>query len=254
MDFNLNAPQSINDAVQNLTDKPTKIIGTLIKDALYLRFGSTSYQAEKRRILEKYGLLEFENRLQRCINQIPLEKLTTPDYQTLMLAVNNLEPCLNSEELRNLFSNLIARSCHSDFHNLIHPSFSEILRQMSPYDAKILKYYVETKPECFITYTYLSEDGNSFDKVPYMLDEYPNPDEAEYVSVAISSLMRLGILAFHDDAIVTFVNDSAFENSDFYKHCEIERIQDGQYYESRITAQICKITPLGNLFIRACLD
>lgn len=254
MDFKIELPPSVDNAVQNITDEPTKKIGSLIKDALYLRFGSVSYKAEKRRILEKYGLIEFENRLQSRINRIPLDKLVTPDYQTIMLAIDNLEPCLNSEDLRNLFSNLIARSCNCDYKNSIHPSFSEILRQMSPYDAKILKFFVTTKPERFITYTFLSKDGKSFDRVPYMFDTYPEPDEADYVSIAISSLMRLGILAFHDDALVTFVNDSPFEDSEFFKCCENERVRQGTYWQSRITAQVCKITPLGNSFIHACFD
>ncbi len=254
MDFKIELPSSVDNAVQNITDEPTKKIGSIIKDALYLRFGSVSYKADKRRILEKYGLIEFENRLQNCINRIPLEKLVTPDYQTLMLAIDNLEPCLNSEDLRNLFSNLIARSCNCDYKNLIHPSFSEMLHQMSPYDAKILNFFVTTKPERFITYTFLSKDGKSFDRVPYMFDTYPEPNEADYISIAISSLMRLGILAFHDDALVTFADDSPFVNSEFYKCCEKERVQQCIYWESRITAQVCKITPLGNSFISACFD
>lgn len=49
-------PQCADNAIKNLTDAPTKSIGNLIKDAIYLKFGSVSYNAEKRRILEKYGL------------------------------------------------------------------------------------------------------------------------------------------------------------------------------------------------------
>lgn len=252
--MDIKIPHSVDNAIKNLTDEPTKSIGALIKDAFYLRFGSVSYKAEKRRILEKYGLIEFENRLHDCINKIPVEKLATPDYQTLMLAVDNLEPCLNSDDLRVLFSNLIAHSCNSDYKNLIHPSFSEILRQMSPYDAKILKYYVESKPKRLITYTFLSKQNGSFDRVPYMFDTYPNPDEADYISIALSSLMRLGILAFHDDAIVAFADDSPFKSSAFYTLCEKERLKEKKYEDSRLTAQICKITPLGNAFINACFD
>ena len=60
MNFIKKIPKSIDNAIQNITDEPTQSIGTLIKDAIYLRFGHISYDAKKRRLFEKYGLLELE--------------------------------------------------------------------------------------------------------------------------------------------------------------------------------------------------
>ena len=248
-------PNCVDNAIKNLTNEPAMSIGTLIKDAIYLKFGSISYKAEKRRLYEKYGLIELEARLKLCIEQIPSEKLIEPDYQTIMLALDNVDSCINSEELRNLFANLIARSCHSDYKELIHPSFSETLKQMSPYDAKILKYYVSNKPERLITYTYFNNSENDFyNKVPYTFDTYPNQHEARYISFSLSSLMRLGILAFDDDALVHPADDSPFKNSDFYKQCEEERIKTGKYLHSEIVGKICGLTPFGTALIQACLD
>lgn len=254
MDLKIELPKSVDNAFQNLTDKPTKNIGTLIQDALYLRFGSISYNAEKRRILEKHGLIEFENRLKECIDQIPIEKLVEPDFQSLMLAVDNLEPCISSECLRNLFANLISRSCNRNYKEFIHPSFSEILRQMSPFDAKILKFYVENKLSRFITYTYKSADGYLFDRVSYMFDSYPYPDESDFVSIAISSLIRLGILAVHNDSYIHSAGDTPFQNSQFYIKCEQDRIKEGEYQSSSVTAQVSIITPFGKAFIHSCFD
>lgn len=248
-------PDSIDTALKNLTDEPTKVIGTLIKDALYLKFGSVSYNADKRRILEQYGLNEFENKLKSCINKIPIKNLVSPDYQTLMLAVDSLEPCLNSEDLRNLFANLISRSCDSNYKPFLHPSFPETLKQMSPFDAKILKFYIDTRPNRLITYTYYNDHSrDDFIRVPYTFDEYPRQQEASYVSMSVSSLMRLGVLAFDDDAWVHAVNDSPFKDSDFYTQCEAERIRDGKYAHSRISGKCCILTPFGTALIQACFD
>lgn len=248
-------PNCIDNAIKNLTDEPTKAIGTIIKDAIYLKFGSVSYNAEKRRILDKYGLNKLEERLKVTINQIPLEKLTEPDYQTVMLAFDNVEPCINSEDLRNLFANLIARCCNSDYKELIHPSFSEVLKQMSPYDAKVLKYYVDNKPERLITYIYYNDGENDyFNKIPYTFDVYPNQCEAKYISVSLSSLIRLGIIAFDDDAVVHPANDSVFKKCTFYEQCEEERVKEGKYLHSEIVGKICTLTPFGMSFTQACLD
>lgn len=112
---------------------------------------------------------------------------------------------------------MIARACNVDFKNFIHPSVSTILGQMSPFDAKVLKFYVDNKPARFITYTYKSSDGKRFDRIPYMFDSYPNADESPFVSLSISVLMRLGILAVHDDAVMHQVADSPFMKTEFYK-------------------------------------
>ena len=87
-----------------------------------------------------------------------------------------------------------------------------------------------------------------------MFDTYPNPDESEYVSIAISSLMRLGILAIHDDSLVHPMTNSQFAQSSFYKQCELQRIKEGKYQNSNISAQISTITPFGQSFILSCFD
>lgn len=248
-------PNCVDNAIKNLSDSPTKIIGDLIKDAIYLKFGSVSYNAEKRRILEKYGLIELEKRLKAKIDSIPLKNLVAPDYQTFIIAVDNLEPCINSEELRDLFTNLIARSCHSDYKPFLHPSFPETLKQMSPYDAKVLKFFIDTKPDRLITYTYFNDNRhNDFDRIPYTFDFYPNQQESAYVSISVSVLMRLGILAFDNDAIVHPADDSPFKDSDFYKQCEIERQKEGKFSHSCISGKVCGLTPFGTALIQACFD
>lgn len=102
---------------------------------------------------------------------------------------------------------------------------------------------------------YLNNSENDFyNKVPYTFDTYPNQHEARYVSFSLSSLMRLGILAFDDDALVHPADDSPFKNSDFYKQCEEERIKTGKYLHSEIVGKICGLTPFGTALIQACLD
>ena len=46
---------------------------------------------------------------------------------------------MNSEELREMYSNLLAKSMNSDAKTLVHPSFVEIIKQLSPFDARFLK-------------------------------------------------------------------------------------------------------------------
>ena len=247
-------PKSIDNAITNVFDDITKQIGKVLVDSFYLKFGSKSYLAEKRRLLEKYGLIEFEKLLKTIIENIDPEKLVSPDFQTIHLALNNAEFCLSSETLRGMFANLIASSCNSDTTDFVHPSFSEIIKQMSPFDAKFLQYFVTTKPEMVISYEFIhSTSHESYTRLNYIIDEYPDFDEIIKVSLAFSSLSRLGILAIHDDAMAFMLSDTQFEKSSFYLNCEAERIAQGDYKNSRLLGKTAIITPLGQSFIKSCL-
>lgn len=130
-------PDSVDNAVKNITDKPTQNIGTTLADIWYLVFGGISQAAEKRKLKYSYALQEFEKELKEKISKIPEEKLTDPDIQIIAKALEEAKYCIDKEELRKMFNNLISSSLNIDFCNYIHPSFPLIINQLSIYDAKI---------------------------------------------------------------------------------------------------------------------
>lgn len=245
-------PPSVDKAFQNLTDAPTQAIGKTITDLWRVVFGTITYWAEKKELKHDYCLKKLRKELESSINDIPPSKRIAPSIQITAQALENSKYCLESEELRKMFVNLISKSVNADFAAIVHPSFSEIIRQMSPYDAKILKYYIEIKPKRLITYTFSNGIAN-FNRIAYTFDAYPNPDEAAQISLSLSSLMRLGIIAFHDDTTCYPIDDSPFLSSDFYKCCEKERIAEGLYSESYITGKQCVLTPYGQVFVQICV-
>ena len=144
-----------------------------------------------------------------------------------------------------------ADTCNSDYRNLIHPSFPSVLSQMSPYDAKIFKFFVDQKPEIILTYQQYNDDC-FYNCIPYFFDSYQNYDEVISESLSISSLMRLGLIAFHDDAIVFEVKNTSFEKSAMYTDFENRRISSNKYAESRLEGKACILTPYGEAFSTAC--
>ncbi len=79
-------PDSVDNAVKNITDKPTQNMGTTFADIWYLVFGGISQAAEKRKIRYSYALQEFEKELEEKISKIPKDKLTEPDMQIVARA------------------------------------------------------------------------------------------------------------------------------------------------------------------------
>ena len=132
-------PNSVDNAVKNITDKPAQNIGTTLSDIWYLVFGGISQAAEKRKLKYSYALQEFEKELNEKVSKIPNDKLTEPDIQITAQALENSKYCIEQEELRKMFASLISNSMNIDFNQDIHPSFAETIKQMSSLDAKVIR-------------------------------------------------------------------------------------------------------------------
>jgi hypothetical protein len=140
---NVEVPDSVDNAVKNLTDKPTANVGQTFADCWFLVFGGISQAAAKRKLKYNYALDQFEDGLKNKISKIPEEKRIEPDIQKVCPALENAKYCIESEELRNMFSNLISNSMNIDTADLVHPSFGEIIKQMSPLDANVFNFIIK---------------------------------------------------------------------------------------------------------------
>ena len=64
-------PDSVDNAVKNITDKPTQNMGTTLADIWYLVFGGISQAAEKKKLKYSYALQKMEKELKEDISKIP---------------------------------------------------------------------------------------------------------------------------------------------------------------------------------------
>ncbi len=131
-------PDSIDNAVKNITDKPTQNMGTTLADIWYLVFGGISQAAEKKKLKYSYALQEFEKELKEKISKIPKDKLVEPDIQVVAPALEASKYCVEKEELRHIFSSLITSSL--TYGEYIPPMLIDLAKHLSVIDAKILDY------------------------------------------------------------------------------------------------------------------
>ena len=73
------------------------------------------------------------------IKTIPEEKLCEPEPYAAIPAIQQLSYCENSEILRDLYANLLASSMNIDTKWSVHPSFVDIIKQLNPDEAKLLR-------------------------------------------------------------------------------------------------------------------
>jgi hypothetical protein len=185
--------------------------------------------------------------------QIPEEKLTEPEQYVAIPAIQQLSYCYDSEELREMYANLLVSSMNTDTKYQVHTSFVDIIKQLTPDEAKLLK---------------ILPNGDNFPlidvrmKLPaggYILKVHNFTNISEGVCDCPSN-----VFAYLDNLerlkLIDIKNDTYLTDNNLYKplemHSEIQKIMaqalpEGHKYE--ITKGIFKLTAFGREFIKICL-
>lgn len=72
------------------------------------------------------------------VDEIPEEHLTEPPAHIAVPAIQQLAYCYDSEELRGMYANLLLSSMDDRTAEYVHPSFVQLLKEISPDEAKLL--------------------------------------------------------------------------------------------------------------------
>ncbi len=246
-------PEAIDNATKNIIDEPTKNIGTTLADIWYLIFGGISQAADKRKLKYSYALQEFENELKEKISKIPKNKCVEPDMQIIGTVLDASKYCIEKSEIRRMFVKLIESSLHSDYCQYVHPSYVEIIKQMSPMDAKIFNIIMPpvSKPIISIEIRTPSSGLLPFCRNCSWITEY-TPAQC---ATSFSSLSRLGLINIDRDA--QYMNKSLYnpvrQNPHFIKaqnDC-LQNLKEGE--EIYFREQYIATNELSDSFYKACI-
>ena len=105
---------------------------------------------------------KLKNCVQKRIESIPDEELREPHKNIVVPAILS-NSYTDSEELRLMYANLIANSMNKQQKHPAHPAFVEIIKQLTPSEALLLKssnILTNTTPFCQIRYQKKSSFGN----------------------------------------------------------------------------------------------
>ena len=118
------------------------------------------------------------------VKTIPEEKLVEPEPYVAIPAIQQISYCQNSEELRELYANLIAASMNSDTKWKVHPSFVDIIKQLNPDEAR---YIMKLFPDVVPSYPIID------------LQYYPGDNNNFYTSITNFTNVNIDILEFPDN-------------------------------------------------------
>lgn len=83
----------------------------------------------------EYKIAETEKLLAQKLEHVGEDKIVTPEAYVAIPAIQAISYSMDNEELRNLYANLLAKAMNLDTQSLVHPSFVEIIKQLSPLDV-----------------------------------------------------------------------------------------------------------------------
>lgn len=243
-------PKSIDNALDNITGPLTKNIGQTLGDVWSLVFGGISLMANKRKLRYSAQLDIYKKEIFQAVSDIPPEKVTEPSIQITAQALENSKYCFEEQELRHMFTSLIANSMNTDYQNYVHPSFAEIIKQMSPLDAKILKLFAKRSSQYFpiCEFNRITPTGRLVPLVTNVFMELLDKDPI-LQGKSISSLDRLGIVSVDMTASLSDSRYTKFEHHPLYQNFQ------KQYSEDSITINkgIVSATPHGSSFLKVCV-
>lgn len=77
--------------------------------------------------------------LEKKLKDIPEEDIVTPDPRVAGPLIESLKFTAQEDELREMYTNLLASSMNKKKNNEVHPSYVEIIKQLLPDEAKLIK-------------------------------------------------------------------------------------------------------------------
>ena len=88
---------------------------------------------------KEFNVKETKKLLEKKLENVNPENIVTPESYVGVPALQAISYSMDSEELRNLYANLLATSMIQDIKWKVHPSYVEVIKQITPDEAKLLK-------------------------------------------------------------------------------------------------------------------
>ncbi len=202
---------------------------------------------------KEYNVEETKLLLAKKLERIDSESIVSPEAYIAVPALQSIAYCMDSDALRNMYANLLVSSMVKEVKDKAHPAFVEIIKQLSPDEAKLLKK--------------ISEMGESFP----IIDVKLYAKEGYFDELKNFSLLAEGVCDNPTDFFMYLDNfqrlklvDIPFgvriNNEDVYKpletYPEIAQLMSAPLpdgYHREIDRKKFQITQFGKSFIEVCV-
>lgn len=196
--------------------------------------------------------------LREKVARIPEAKQCEPEPYIAVPAIQQISYCYDSKELRELYANLLAASMNVDTKAAVHPSFVDIIKQLTPDEAKLIAQLPKTTNGNLPIVDLVIKEKDTHEKRtiarnimhPYYYGVCDNPDN---MSSYIENLERLKLISLPRGIIIPREEVyKQIEESEFIEKEKIYILPKEESYE--IEKRLLFVTDYGVQFIKCCIE
>lgn len=150
-----------------------------------------------------------QSSLEQKLAKVPRENIIPPDLTVAGPALEALRFTGHKEELREMFSNLLATAMDSSTAPKAHPSFVEIIKQISPDEAKIISMLYNNVSVPIIKVRAYDKDRDHYAEPLQNFSLLPYTAKCEFPILGpsyIENIVRLGLVDHSYVSYNTFPN------------------------------------------------
>lgn len=214
-------------------------------------FGMLTLKADKKRAKRQLELGKFIHQIANEMRIILPEDFSDPKLAIIGPALEASKYYIEEEDIRLMFAKIVASSVNSKFVEKVHPSFVEIIKQLSKADAIHLTQIKNDGINPFLNVKVrpVGQGGAQYSEIIeifFLSSYYNNDSEYQLTNSSLNNLERLGLITFVHKATFPGNSYDSLENS-----LIILNLESTGMLES--THGFIKFTAFGELFSEICL-
>ncbi len=259
-DFNKNlakniAEEMVGKAYDDLARPGFKATGkvlSLIPRTIRIFFGKW----EKWILNGEYTLRETEKILEEKLKHIPEEKIVEPEPYVAVPAMQQLSYSFDSNELRELYANLLASSMNIDTKMKVHPAFVDIIKQLSPMDAQGLERIKKLDILIPVIAIEMRYENDSFTEIisDYAIALKDIYGDLSLMRASLKNLDRLGLVHVrYDQFVKPDERYEDFKSDEVYRNL-IKVNPNTEERKIRIQRGLIELTEFGKQFCEICCN
>lgn len=215
---------------------------------------------EKWVIQREYNVEETKRLLEQKLKNLSPDLIETPEPYIAVPALQYISYCMDNNELRDMYANLLANSMNKVVKNGVHPGFVEIIKQLSPDEAKILKYMSNNHkviPTISLKYEIRGKGGITIIENFSTVGEEAGCEFPYQIQKCFDNLCRLGLL-YDAKGMASFTDKTKYEPLKNHKNIvPLATVESAKLYGNEMfhfDESIIRLTSFGESFCSICLE
>lgn len=194
-------------------------------------------------------------RLEQKLRNVPAEKIATPASNVAGPAIEAMRFTFDVPDLREMYANVLAAAMNVDIAHRAHPAFVEIIKQLNPDEARILRVLSDRRYRPIIN-VFVKEKGKEgkslVSRYQALIDEEAGIVRPDLFPSYVDNLSRLGLIEVPEDAELTKpgVYDPILACAPVATLLADINASEGK--EAEVGKSLLRLTSLGEQFVGVC--